>query len=211
MIHRFSVEKGVKYQEETIISVLYPVLLKVPETYWQLKLKDKTIFLGRYARQSLRISGEYSGFYPEQLKKNKNGKPLSCDGIYWSVSHKPGCTAGIVARSDTGIDIEKIKPVSIPLFRRICSTEEKDLFKTDNMDLVFFRCFTSKEAVLKLIGTGLQGMKGVKIIEVPDNLNTVLMAGGDIYRVEHFIVDGYISSVVKGDSRVIWDYIGPDF
>ncbi len=198
------------YQEETDISVLYPVLLKVPETFRLLKAKDKTILLGRCARQSLRISGEYSGFYPERLRKNKKGKPLACRGIYWSVSHKPDCTAGIVARSDTGIDIEKIKPVSIPLFKRICSQEEKDLFKTDNINLIFFKCFTSKEAVLKLIGTGLQGMKGVRVIEVYDHLNTVLMADDDIYRVEHFIVDGHISSVVKGDSRVIWDYIDPD-
>lgn len=198
------------YREETDISVLYPVLLKVPETSRLLKSRDKTIFPGRYARQSLRISGEYSGFYPDKLKKNKKGKPLSCRGIYWSISHKPGCTAGIVARSDTGIDIEKIKPVSIPLFKRICSPEEKGLFETDNINLIFFRCFTSKEAVLKLIGTGLQGMRGVRVIEVPDHLNTVLMADDDIYRVEHFIVDGYISSVVKGDSRVIWNYIDPD-
>jgi len=211
VIHRFSAEQGMQYQGGEAISVLYPVLLKVPETFRQLKFKEKTVFLGRYARQSLRISGEYSGLYPEELKKNKKGKPLSCRGIYWSISHKPGCTAGIVAPFDTGIDIEKIKPVSTPLFRRICSAEENDLFKTDNMDLIFFRCFTSKEAVLKLIGTGLQGMKGVRVIEVPDNLNTVLMAGGDVYMVEHFIVDGYISSVVKGDSRVIWDYIDPDF
>jgi len=198
------------YREETDISVLYPVLLKVPETSGLLKSGDKTIFPGRCARQSLRISGEYSGFYPEKLKKNKKGKPLSCRGIYWSISHKPGCTAGIVARFDTGIDIEKIKPVSIPLFKRICSPEEKCLFETDNINLIFFRCFTSKEAVLKLIGTGLQGLKGVRVIEVPDHLNAVLMVDGDIHRVEHFIVDGYISSVVKGDSRVIWNYIDPD-
>ncbi len=167
------------------------------------------ISLTRYARQSLRISGEHSGFYPEYLKKTKTGQPLPCGTIYWSITHKPECVAGLVSRSCVGIDIEKIKPVADFLFRRICNVREKGLFEQDDANLVFFRCFTAKEAVLKLLGIGLKGMDGARIIEAPDCLNTILTYGNDIYRVEHFIVDGNLASVVKGQSKVIWDYIDP--
>ncbi len=189
---------------------IYPVILTVPGGASEsAKRRDKITQLGRYARQSLRLSGEYSGFYPEYLLKDKDGRPIPYGDIYWSISHKLGCVAGIVSRSGTGIDIEKIKPVSDSLFKRICSADERKLFKQDDYNLAFFRSFTSKEAVLKLLGTGLKGMGGVKIVEAPDSSNTILMYLNYIYRVEHFMVNGYLVSVVKENSTVLWNYIDP--
>lgn len=135
--------------------------------------------------------------------------PLPCGGIYWSITHKPGCVAGLVSRSGAGIDIEQIKPVSSYLFKRICSKREKALFGKDDENLVFFKCFTAKEAVLKLLGIGLKGLACIKVIQITDILNTILEYNNCIYLVEHFIVDGHVASVVKGRSKVVWDYINP--
>ncbi len=162
---------------------------------------------GRYARHALRISGEYSGFYPEHINKDKEGKPKCCNGIYWSITHKTDCVAGIVSNSPIGIDIEKIKSVSEPLFEKICKPEEKCIFGQYDRDLIFFRCFTAKEAVLKLTGIGLRGLNDTRIVDTLGQSGLITEYKGNIYKIEHLIIDELIISVVKNNSKIIWDYI----
>ncbi len=162
---------------------------------------------GRYARHALRISGEYSGFYPDKINKDKKGRPKPCNGIYWSITHKADCVAGIVSNSPVGIDIEKIKPVSDPLFKKICDPEERRLFKFDDRDLIFFRCFTAKEAVLKLTGVGLKGLDDTRIVDTSGQSGIMAEYKGNVYKIEHLIIDGFIISVVKNNAKIIWDYI----
>ncbi len=132
---------------------------------------------------------------------------MPCNGIYWSLTHKPGCVAGVVARSPIGIDIERIKAVSSSLFEKICTREERYLFANENVNLAFFRCFTAKEAILKLTGTGLRGLNNTKIVNITDQLNLTAQYKGFFYEIEHFVADGYITSVVKNNSNILWDYI----
>jgi len=82
------------------------------------------------------------------------------------VSHKGDYAAGIVSKSAAGIDIERIKDVSVPLFKRIVSKDEQNCFKKDD-EHIFFRCFTAKEAVLKAIGDNAHvNWKDIKILNV---------------------------------------------
>jgi 4'-phosphopantetheinyl transferase len=156
-----------------------------------------------WAVKSLQTSGERSGFYPEKLIKGVKGQPLPYNDIFWSVSHKGDYAAGIVSKSAAGIDIEKIKDVSVPLFKRIVSKDEQNCFKKDD-EHVFFRCFTAKEAVLKAVGVGLTGLSDVSIIKVIGSENVLLMYKNDEYKVEHIFFNDYIASVVKNDCNVNW-------
>jgi len=57
--------------------------------------------------------------------------------------------AGVVSKAPVGIDIEKIKPISDSLFNRIVDVEELKCFDDESKQVIFFRSFTAKEAVLK--------------------------------------------------------------
>ena len=154
-----------------------------------------------FAIKSLNASGEKSGFFPEKLEKGKNGQPLPSNNVFWSVSHKDEYAAGLVSKSVAGIDIEKIKDVSPPLFNRIVSWKEKKRFKADVDTVIFFRCFTAKEAVLKAVGVGLLGLHDIIVTSVEDSLNIGLKYKEVEYKVEHIFFDKYIASVVKNDCK----------
>ena len=134
--------------------------------------------------KSLHASGQKFGFFPEKLEKGENGQPLPSNNIFWSVSHKDEYTAGLVSKSIAGIDVEKIKNISLPLFNRIVSQKEKKCFKTDEDKIIFFRCFTAKEAVLKAVGVGLVGLSHISVIKVEDFLNMLLKYKNKEYKVQ---------------------------
>ncbi|MEA2059507.1 MAG: 4'-phosphopantetheinyl transferase superfamily protein [Thermodesulfobacteriota bacterium] len=184
--------------------MLYPIICKVPQTAGSLGKKALTAALSCYARDTLMLSGQFSGFFPKVLKKDPNGAPIASSGVNWSIAHKPDYVCGVVSRDKTGIDLEKIKPVSEALFNRICTQQEAGLFPYDPRSLVFFRVFTAKEAVLKAAGVGLKGLSRVRVTEVPDALNIHVLYDNQGYEVAHFFVDQYIVSVVKQRETVAW-------
>jgi len=89
---------------------------------------------------------------------NSWGKPFlkSRRDVYFSISH---CTGGIsvsVSSCRTGIDIERIRPFSLPAARRMFSKEElREILNSDFPERNFFRLWTLKESYAKAIGTGL--------------------------------------------------------
>jgi len=186
---------------------LYPVILRVPQSIRLLSGRPKFEALGCHARQSLRISGQRSGFYPDLLLKGKSGEPLPCGGVHWSISHKPDFVAGIVSLEPVGIDIERLKPVTKGVFEKILTLEEAACFGNGDPVDTFFRAFTAKEALLKLRGVGLSGLSGVKVVGAPEAKLTLVQYQGDVSTVEHFWVDGHISSVVRGEAHVFWDCV----
>jgi len=189
--------------------ILYPVILRVPQSIRLLKGRPNFEALGRHARQSLRISGQRSGFYPEKLLKGKSGEPLSCGGVHWSISHKPDFVAGIVSLEPVGIDIERVKPVTQGVFEKILTLEEAACFGNCGPLDLFFRAFTAKEALLKLRGVGLAGLSGVKVVGVPEANLTLVQYQGDVSTVEHFWVDGHICSVVRKEADLVWECVNP--
>ncbi len=189
------------------ISTIYPVILRVPPLGTLPKGRSRVKALGDYARQSLRVSGERSGFYPGMLLKGDAGEPLPCGGIHWSISHKPEFVAGVVSHVPVGIDIERVKPVSNNLFNRILTLEEVACFGANDRAQAFFRTFTAKEAVLKTQGVGLAGLSRVRVVAVPSPMVTLLDYQGRVCAVEHFWVDGHIASVVREGFDVVWECV----
>ena len=127
---------------------IYPVILPVPHAKKTLTGKDKVRFLSNFAREALKISAQYRGITLGELTKDENGAPVPKDGRHWSITHKSEYVAGVAAPYRIGLDIEKIKPCSQGLFNKTASDEEWQLWDTDPQ-ILFFRYWTSKEAVLK--------------------------------------------------------------
>ncbi len=163
------------------------------------ELKQKKENQTLCAVKSLYVSGEKSGFFPENLKKGDNGQPLPSKGVFWSISHKDEYAAGLVSKSPAGIDLEKLKNIALPLFKKIVSPHEKQCFNKERDNIIFFKCFTAKEAVLKAVGVGLTGLSDIVVTKADDSFNTWLSYKNIEYKVEHFFFDKYIASVVKND------------
>ena len=89
---------------------------------------------------------------------NEHGKPFLAEHpeIHFSISHCKEAVGCLVSDHPCGLDIEHIRPAKEGLVRYTMSQEEADAILADPFpDLAFTRLWTQKEAVLKLIGTGI--------------------------------------------------------
>jgi 4'-phosphopantetheinyl transferase len=188
-----------KYKMHTI----YPVILPVPEKSRGLTGREKVSALSRHARCALEISGEKSGAVLHNPPKDPNGVPLPVDGNYWSLTHKSEYVGGVVAGSRIGIDIEKIRDCSKSLFRKTAHDFEWDLSDMDPFEL-FFRYWTSKEAVLKASGTGVKDLLKCRIVEIVSDNYLVINYRNEIWPVEHFFFNGHIASINKDAFHIEW-------
>ncbi len=181
---------------------MYPVIKKIQYQGLENVLKQKGKIQTMFAMESLHVSGQRSGYFPEKLQKGENGQPQPCNGVFWSISHKEEYAAGLVSKIVAGIDLEKIKDISPSVFERVVEKKEKQCFVEDEDKIIFFRCFTAKEAVLKAVGIGLSGLSGTDVINVKDHMNLLLKYKSDEYKVEHIFFDNYIASIVKGVNKI---------
>lgn len=183
--------------------ILYPVILAVPDKEQKLTGREKVANLSNYARRALEISAQKSCIELGDLTKNKNGAPLPFDGNYWSLTHKPIYVGGVIAPTQIGIDIEKIRPCSKALFRKTANESEWGLSDADSFKF-FFRYWTSKESVLKASGTGIRDLSKCRIVQIIDHNHLVINYEDRKWLIEHFYFDGHIASVVKNDFDVEW-------
>lgn len=181
---------------------MYPVVMPVNETGHHLSGREQSARLSRLAREALRASAERSEVRLGRLLKDENGHPCPTRGNYWSLSHKPQCVAAVVSRDRVGIDVEELKPRTESLFSYVAGEEEWEL-EEKSWD-VFFRYWTAKEATLKIVGTGIGGLKQCRVVSVPDDNHVTLDYRGQRFLVEQLRYRNHIVSVVKDDSLVVW-------
>lgn len=185
------------------MNTIYPVILPVPEKNMILTVRDRVSYLSKYARDALELSAKKSFIHLGDPLKDEKGVPMPVDGNYWSVSHKPEYVGGVVACSRIGIDIEEIRDCRESLFRKIADHSEWELTDTDKR-ILFFRYWTSKEAVLKAVGTGLKDISRCKILKVIDENNLLIDYMDKTWPVEHLFFNGHIASVIKNSFNIEW-------
>ena len=185
--------------------VIYPVILAVPNKKQQLMGREKVSFLSRHARRALEISAQKSRIQLGDLKKDENGVPLPFNGNFWSVTHKTGYVAGVIARERIGIDLEKIRPVKEALHRKTAHDNEWALSDIDKT-VLFFRYWTSKESVLKVSGTGIRDLLKCRIERIIDDNHLVINYKERNWHIEHFYFNEHIASVVKNNVDVEWAF-----
>ena len=119
--------------------------------------KDKRLSLGVgiLLEQGLQRIGiaEYSLTYGE------HGKPYLADNknVFFSLSHSDTLAVCVLYKQEIGLDVQKIKPVSDELIKKVTTQTEYDYLMScgkEERKLLFFRLWTAKESYLKYLGTG---------------------------------------------------------
>lgn len=102
------------------------------------------------------------------ISVGEHGKPYLADypDIHFSISHCRNGIAVAVSNHPVGIDMESFRKVSPALIDRCMNAEEKAAIQaSDNQEKEFSIYWTRKEAVFKLLGTG-----------ITDNIRDILTA-----------------------------------
>jgi len=186
---------------------IYPVILQVPEDLRRgLVGKEKVAFLRGHARQAVRQSADFSGCPVADLPMDQKRVPLPADGIYWSLSHKSGYVAGVVAPHPIGIDVESIRPVDERLIDRVLDASERQLAGAGaDPAFMFFRFWTAKETILKLLGIGLAGLSNCRIQAVVDERHLIVDYQENRYMVAQTFFNHHVAAVLKtGGQMVRW-------
>lgn len=108
----------------------------------------------------------------------EHGKPslLEFPDIHFNLSHCPCAIVCAVSERPVGIDVECVRrTVSPALLRHTMNTEEQEEVAKDPM--AFFRLWTRKEALVKMLGTGLHD--GIPELLSPENLCGVSLTTDD--------------------------------
>jgi 4'-phosphopantetheinyl transferase len=185
---------------------IYPVILSVPEKKRVLTGREKVWFLSNFARQALRVSAHKRGITLGELSKNENGAPIPINGFFWSITHKADYVGGVAAPYRIGLDIEKIRPFSTKLLEKTGSDEEWGLAVSDPQ-ILFFRYWTSKEAVLKAAGRGIGDLTKCRVSKVMDENHLIITHENQSWLLEHFFFEDHIASVVCLNDPIQWTLI----
>lgn len=89
---------------------------------------------------------------------NEHGKPFLKEypDLFFSISHCKEAVGCFIADRPCGLDIERIRKSNPDLVRHTMSPEEQEaIFSNAFPNIAFIRLWTQKEAVLKLLGTGI--------------------------------------------------------
>ncbi len=134
---------------------------------------------------SLIVKNKYIGEY--QL--NKYGKPI-CKSCYFNISHSKGALVFVKDDKEIGIDIEKIRKVDDKLVDYISSKEER---KYINNEINFYEIWTSKESLVKAIGTGIG-----KVKEIPGlPINGIKKYINNEYFIKNIKYNDFIISITR--------------
>lgn len=157
------------------------------EKWFSLMTKEKQERVSKYKdieRRKCSVAGEklikeYIGnalnIAPEELEflADANGKPYieNCE-IHFNISHCENILAYAFSDEEIGIDIERIRPISLNILKRFFSEEEQeyvlghtpspeDYNKCENEEILerFYKIFTLKEAICKKSGIGIKGIQ----------------------------------------------------
>lgn len=91
----------------------------------------------------------------------QNLSPITHHPCFFSISHCKEGIAVVIDDRPIGIDIEAIRHADPELIARTMSTEEQLVIKDDRD---FTRLWTRKEAVVKYLGTGIEGFEQLQDI-----------------------------------------------
>lgn len=94
---------------------------------------------------------------------NEHGAPCLEHGPCFSISHCKHGIAVAVSENPIGIDIEHIRTAKPELVARTMNEKEQNVIcSAPSPDVAFTRLWTQKEAVLKMQGTGILSIDGMK-------------------------------------------------
>ena len=111
----------------------------------------------------LLTSTPYAIHHTPSFLYNEHGAPRLEQGPCFSISHCKHGIAVAVSEKPIGIDIEHIRTAKPELVERTMNEQEQaEIWAAASPDVAFTRLWTQKEAVLKMQGTGILSIDGMK-------------------------------------------------
>ena len=102
-------------------------------------------------------------FTPYTFLYNEYGQPRIEGGPCFSISHCQHGIAVAIGEKPIGIDIEHIRTAKTELVARTMNEKEQtEIWAATSPDIAFTCLWTKKEAVLKMQGTGITSIDGIK-------------------------------------------------
>ena len=107
-----------------------------------------------------------SGKAPQDIviRREENGKPIADEGCF-SISHSGSFVVCAVSDKPVGVDVERLRKPPLRVAQRYFTEEEQKLLQED--DSQFWRIWTGKEALCKLSGEGIAGLKRADTLAPP--------------------------------------------
>ena len=111
----------------------------------------------------LLASAPYAIQHTPSFLYNEHGAPRLEQGPCFSISHCKHAIAVAISEKSIGIDIEHIRTAKPELVERTMNEhEQNEIWAAASPDVAFTRLWTQKEAVLKMQGTGILSIDGIK-------------------------------------------------
>lgn len=111
----------------------------------------------------LLASTPYAIHHTPSFLYNEHGAPRLEHGPCFSISHCKHAIAVVVSEMPIGIDIEHIREAKPELVARTMNEKEQaEIWAAQSPNIAFTRLWTQKEAVLKMQGTGITSIDGMK-------------------------------------------------
>lgn len=136
------------------------------------------------------LKNQYIGDY----YLGEKGKPLS-DKICFNISHSHSLVVLAISEHPIGVDIELVRDTDEKLIKHTCSDEELKYIKGNKE---FYKIWTSKEALMKCIGDGINmNLKDIPALPISGSFE---YKENSYYRksLKH---NNYILSVVVRDTE----------
>ena len=93
-----------------------------------------------------------------RFEYNEHGKPFlpNYPNLYFSISHCSQAVGCVLSEMPCGLDIERVRRASPSLISKTMNrNEEHQIYSSSHPEVEFIRLWTRKEAVFKLLGTGI--------------------------------------------------------
>ena len=93
-----------------------------------------------------------------RFEYNEHGKPFlpTYPNLHFSISHCSQAVGCILSEMPCGLDIERVRRASPSLISKTMNQGEvKQIYSSSHPEVEFIRLWTRKEAVFKLLGTGI--------------------------------------------------------
>ncbi len=183
--------------------ILRPVLMPIPGGA-DVPRSQRGAAQRRIARLAVDESARWSGLSRDHWPQDASGAPLPANGVYWSLSHKPAWTAGVVADRPVGIDLEPISPRhSDALFAKLAAPDEWERAGERTWH-TFFRVWTAKEAVLKANGLGIGHLRRCRLVAAVSEHELILTFGGREWPVRQHVHHNHVVAVAGDWDDVFW-------
>lgn len=129
--------------------------LSVTQTEYlnRLNVKGKEQSLAVRTLLDIMLNDLYPSHNITELSADEKGRPfLTGSKLFLSFTHSEEMVGCVLSEKPVGIDIQKIKSVSMNLKKRVCTKEELS-FIEENGDDNFFIIWSLKESYIKATGT----------------------------------------------------------